>query len=262
MSLAISAVEATTEPFHGLVLRFRGRTALTQRQVAARSNASTRSVHAWEAGISYPGTDNLQALIACFLEAGGLAHGRERAEAEALWSAALAESPRHRPPFDTEWFAELLARHIVAEARPSGDRQISPTDVLTNDRSPRLPDWGDAPDVLGFLGRADELRMATRWMLDEHCRVVALLGMGGIGKTMLASRVARDVAPAYARVYWRSARNAPPLLDWLGGAIRSSRTTVSCSRKVRLLEHSNCWTCCARNRLCSSSTISNFDSFT
>jgi hypothetical protein len=43
--------------------------------------------------------------------------------------------------------------------------------------------------------------------------------MGGIGKTMLASRVARDVAPAYTRVYWRSVRNAPPLLDWLGGAI-------------------------------------------
>ena len=219
MSLAISAVEATTEPFHGLVLAFRGRTALTQRQVATRSNASSRSVQAWEAGISYPGTDNLQAFIACFLEAGGLAHGRERAEAEALWSAALAESPRHRPPFDTEWFAELLARHIVAEAKPSGDRQISPTDGLTNDRAPRLRDWGDAPDVLGFFGRADELRVATRWMLDEHCRVVALLGMGGIGKTMLASRVARDVAPAYTRVYWRSVRNAPPLLDWLGGAI-------------------------------------------
>ena len=36
---------------------------------------------------------------------------------------------------------------------------------------------------------------------------------------MLASRVVRDVAPAYTRVYLRSVRNAPPLLDWLGGAI-------------------------------------------
>jgi hypothetical protein len=27
------------------------------------------------------------------------------------------------------------------------------------------------------------------------------------------------VAPAFERVYWRSVRNAPPLLDWLGGAI-------------------------------------------
>jgi hypothetical protein len=62
MSLAISAADATTEPFHGLVLRFRGRTALTQRQVATRSNASGRSVQAGEAGISYPGSDNLQAL--------------------------------------------------------------------------------------------------------------------------------------------------------------------------------------------------------
>ena len=96
---------------------------------------------------------------------------------------------------------------------------MSRTALLTNDRAPRLSDWGDAPDVLGFLGRADELRVATRWMLEEHCRVLALLGMGGIGKTMLASRVARQMAPAYTRVYWRSVRNAPPLLDWLSGAI-------------------------------------------
>src|SRR5260370_8740994 len=93
MSLAISAMEATTESFQGLILRFRGRTALTQRQLAERSGASTRSVQAWEAGISYPGTDNLQALIACFLEGGGFAQGRQRAAAEPLWFSSLVTLP-------------------------------------------------------------------------------------------------------------------------------------------------------------------------
>ncbi len=64
------------EDFHGLVLRFRGRTALTQRQIASRTGASPRSVQAWEAGVSHPGTDSLQALITCFVEAGGFARGR------------------------------------------------------------------------------------------------------------------------------------------------------------------------------------------
>src|SRR6266852_3903605 len=97
------------EAFHGLVLRFRGRTGLTQRQVASRTGASPRSVQAWEAGSSHPSTVSLQALITCFMEAGGFARGREAAEAKSLWSAAVYESPRHRAPFDAAWFADLLA---------------------------------------------------------------------------------------------------------------------------------------------------------
>ena len=105
----VSPDGGASEDFQGLVLRFRGRTGLTQREVASRTGASPRSVQAWEAGISHPSTGSLQALVTCFMEAGGFARGREAAEAEALWSAALYESPRHRAPFDAAWFAELLA---------------------------------------------------------------------------------------------------------------------------------------------------------
>ena len=56
-------------------------------------------------------------------------------------------------------------------------------------------------------------------MVDERCRLVAVLGMGGIGKTSLAARLAQDVAPSFERVYWRSLRDAPPVGDWLAGAI-------------------------------------------
>jgi hypothetical protein len=43
--------------------------------------------------------------------------------------------------------------------------------------------------------------------------------MGGIGKTMLAARLAQDVAPSFERVYWRSVRNAPPLSEGLQGLV-------------------------------------------
>ena len=48
---------------------------------------------------------------------------------------------------------------------------------------------------------------------------MAVLGMGGIGKTSLAARLAQTVAPSFERVYWRSLRNAPPVSEWLAGAI-------------------------------------------
>ncbi len=59
------------ESFQGLLLRHRGRTGLTQRELAARVGVSKRTLQDWEAGVSYPGVERLQALIAAFLASGG-----------------------------------------------------------------------------------------------------------------------------------------------------------------------------------------------
>jgi WD40 repeat protein len=80
-------------------------------------------------------------------------------------------------------------------------------------------DWGDAPSTAGFVGRADELEVLRSYVVEERSRLVAILGMGGIGKTSLATRLAQDVATSFERVYWRSLRDAPPVSDWLAGAI-------------------------------------------
>jgi hypothetical protein len=83
----------------------------------------------------------------------------------------------------------------------------------------RREDWGDAPDVFGFLGRIQELATLQRWVVEEHCRLVVILGLGGIGKTTLAAQLAAQVAPSFERVFWRSVRNAPSVSEWLGSAI-------------------------------------------
>src|SRR5262249_26791547 len=48
---------------------------------------------------------------------------------------------------------------------------------------------------------------------------VAILGLGGMGKTALATRLAQDLAPHFDALCWRSLRNAPPPEEWLGAAI-------------------------------------------
>jgi WD40 repeat protein/transcriptional regulator with XRE-family HTH domain len=209
-----------TESFRGLVLRHRGRTGLTQRDLAARAGVHHRSVQDWEAGLSYPSAERLRALIRVLLEAGGLTVGREAAEARELWAAALHEAPRMHTPFDQEWFGRLLAARAIPLSIPAGDMlQAVPAAAPEAGAAERGQDWGAAPDVLGFVGRAQELATLRRWVLEELYRLVAVVGMGGIGKSSLAARLAHEVAPAFERVYWRSLRDAPPTGDWLAGAI-------------------------------------------
>jgi hypothetical protein len=66
--------------------------------------------------------------------------------------------------------------------------------------------------------------------------------MGGIGKTLLAARLAHDLAPFFQYVYWRSLHNAPTFSEWLTGAIGflspqdPALTTTDDARFNRLLE--------------------------
>jgi hypothetical protein len=76
-------------------------------------------------------------------------------------------------------------------------------------------DWGEAPDSEQLYGREKELVDLKRWFLDEHCRLVAILGMGGIGKTSLAATLVDQVHEHYDSVFWRSLHNAPPLKSML-----------------------------------------------
>lgn len=74
-----------------------------------------------------------------------------------------------------------------------------------------LCDWGEAIDVSIFHGRTQELGKLTQWIVGDRCRLVALLGMGGIGKSALSVKLAQQIKEYFEFVMWRSLRNAPPL---------------------------------------------------
>ncbi|PSB41487.1 NB-ARC domain-containing protein [Chamaesiphon polymorphus] len=64
-----------------------------------------------------------------------------------------------------------------------------------------------------FYGRTEELVTLTQWCLYDNCRLIFLVGMGGMGKTTLAAEIARQVGGYFDAIVWRSLLNLPPIKE-------------------------------------------------
>jgi WD40 repeat protein len=85
---------------------------------------------------------------------------------------------------------------------------------------PAQRDWGEAVDVSFFFGRKEEFKTLQAWVLEDRCRLLALLGTGGIGKTTLVTKLAEQVQDQFEFLVWRSLRNAPLLTDLLDDLLK------------------------------------------
>ena len=97
------------------------------------------------------------------------------------------------------------------------DRQAAHTSIANTNQ---YGDWGEAIDGSIFLNRSDELATLKQWILQNKCRLVAILGIAGIGKTALAGKLAEQIQDRFKYLIWRNLRNAPPVETILADIIK------------------------------------------
>ncbi|MEM9004376.1 MAG: NB-ARC domain-containing protein [Cyanobacteria bacterium P01_F01_bin.86] len=138
----------------------------------------------------------------------------------------------------------------TATSETTETTETSPSELLATTAPDPCPavtqqrDWGEAIDVSIFHGRREELTTLTQWVVTNRCRLVGILGMGGMGKTALAVKLAEQIQAQFDLVIWRSLRNAPDLESLLGQVVPflawQKETEPSLRQFLRCLQNARC----------------------
>jgi WD40 repeat protein len=157
-----------------------------------------------------------------------------------------------------------IPEHLTPQLLTRENKQVHPHIAVPSAMQRSIHgDWDGAPAVSQLFGREADAELLRSWILNESCRVVLITGLGGIGKTDLATCLGRGgnrsegtsatlaggIHGAFDTVIWRSLRNAPPpddlfgdLVEFLSEQRRSARTSEhqQIEDVVRCLQERRC----------------------
>ena len=107
------------------------------------------------------------------------------------------------------WYVKQPAARLV-ERSPG---QVSSDQLSSLGQKDLLPTAIDPGNIDSFYGRTAEIAILTQWCLAERCRLILLVGMGGMGKTRLVTEITTRLADRFDRTIWRSLVNTPSVSE-------------------------------------------------
>lgn len=98
--------------------------------------------------------------------------------------------------------------NICGETRhlPDIPNSHRPNEETTNTKQTKTShhDLSEMPDLGAFYSRTPELDTLTTWMIQQRCRLIALTGICGIGKTSLAVQLVQQIKDEFEYLIWRT----------------------------------------------------------
>ncbi len=159
-------------------------------------------------------------LVKLSLKQKGFQSQQALAEAVALSRPTISSFLNGRP-IDYPNFVEICRQLGLdwQEVADSTSLQAGNIEASSHTAKTRR-DWGEAPNIAEFYGRKEELDKLENWIIDDSCRLVAILGMGGMGKTALSVRLGQIIQDKFEYTIWLSLREAPLVENILGYLIK------------------------------------------
>ena len=183
--------------FHEQIRLERERRGWSQADLAERVGCEPKTIGRWERGERIPRPYHRQRLYELFGKG-----------AEAFGLVGVTPRP-----------LSATASRAESAAQQSGEEVPSPA---------CCEDWHEAPVVTSLYGREKERGELELWLQDQHCRVIAVSGMGGAGKSALVATVVTHVKEQFECIFWRSLHTAPSvetLLKQCLGLLSSQSST-------------------------------------
>lgn len=108
--------------------------------------------------------------------------------------------------FAPQDYVQIGCVNYCGEGRqPSDIPNAHPNDEKTansNQTKTSYQDLSEMPGLGAFYERTPELATLTTWILQQHCRLIALTGLSGIGKTALAAQLVQQIKDEFEYVLW------------------------------------------------------------
>jgi len=103
--------------------------------------------------------------------------------------------------------------NICGEARHPPDISNSHNDEKSNSKQTKTlhQDLSEMPELGDFYDRTSELDTLTTWILQQNCRLIAITGISGIGKTSLAVQLVKQIKDEFEYAVWYTLDEFPTI---------------------------------------------------